>query len=309
MKIIKIALAVMVLVAIGIGIYFWTGEEVEVDEVKIPVNEDVIQIGQEIDSIVKINDIILCGKYYSTILYHIDEFYKQNRFSQNDYENTRIKNDFDKELYYAYVGTFIKLSYVVLGESTWNSEMLQFIDGETANLQKSEFLDLNSDANKDFKQFKKSINKYREIQRLIAECNRFNFTGTGINDTIPVEYIKKKINRVNRLLNNNMEDRYVSNCSSLRRELKKIPEKMFDVHYRYLENKIRYHSRDFSQYTSAHQYFTDVYQWEHREMEVFKDCARNNIYCNVPGAYLKTVRLDGDNATQYSRCIDYFIYK
>jgi hypothetical protein len=101
-------------------------------------------------------------------------------------------------------------------------------------------------------------------------------------------------------LNNNLENTYVNKCSRLRDSLQAIPQELFEVHIRYLDNKISEWSNMYPNYNSYSDYVNNLYNSLKGEV----DAMNNSIY-NVPTFSYEHNRLlrrcsdDNANAAAY----------
>jgi hypothetical protein len=130
MKSIKIILAVIVIAVIG---FFAVRSLVNIGPtgaVVLPKNQFTTRIELEIDSLGKLSDSKFCKEFYREVDYHINDYYKGNRFSVNQSDNKQWRDNLLKNLYSAYTDKFIRQAFYVFGRDEWKVKDLQFICSE-----------------------------------------------------------------------------------------------------------------------------------------------------------------------------------
>jgi len=244
MKALKIIIAIVVLVAISVGVYFLIGAPKILPPPPQPSkNQFIDRIEHETDSLKKLSNSKFCPEFYKDIAYQIDDFYKNNRFSNKQSENAQWRDNLSRSLYSAYTEKFISQVDYVFNGSDWNIPDLQFIRNEYQSLQKSPLLERGSYVDNSFNQIQQVFSKYDEINGFISSCKNFSYpTTNSLFDKYPIEEAKSKIARARAYLNNGLENTYVKNCTRLQDGLKGIPQMFFDKHVRYLNNKLKHWS-------------------------------------------------------------------
>lgn len=302
MKAIKIILVITVIILILVGIIMWISNTGEVKVTSLPKNQFTEKIEQEIELLKNKPDHTFCKEYYTEVDFHINDFYKQNRFGSTTSENDQWKENFDKSLYSTYVDKFIKQVFFIFQRSEWEIEKLQFIQNEIQLLSKSSLLQKGSDVSKKFAEIESILNKYYEIVNIITQNQRISYKGTGLSDRFPVEEVKKRFESIKQLRNNNLGNKYVNNCIRLHEGLKTIPASLFRVHVRYLDQKIEKWSAFYNNFNSQTDYANTLYKPIRSEIDQLEE----NIY-QIESQSLnreynrlkKKWENDGDNAYWY----------
>lgn len=254
MKALKISLVVIVVAAISAGIFFWIQSTKEPDKVKAPENQFTRKIEQEIEQLKAKPDSKFCKDFYKEVAYHIDDFFKQNRFGNNPSENDQWKENLEKNLYSAYADKFIKQAFYAFRNSKWKSEDLKFIQAEKNALKKSKLLITGSPVYKEFTKIQTVLDKYYEIVDFISSCEDFSYSGSNLADRFPIAEVQSKIQIAASLRKDRLENEYVNNCTRLHDGLKNIPQSLFYNHVLYLENKMKYWSNMWCNYNSHKDY-------------------------------------------------------
>jgi hypothetical protein len=304
MKALKISLAVIVAVAIGAGIFFWIQNLEDKGTVKAPENQFTRKIEQEIDQLKAKPDTEFCYDFYKEVTYHINDFYKQKRFGNNQSENDQWKENLEKNLYSAYAEKFIAQAFVIFRGSEWKSEDLKFIRSEEKTLRESNLLESGSPVAQKFKQIQIIFNKYNEITVFISSCKSFGYSGTTLSDRFPIADVKSKILRATTLRNNRLDNEFVNNCTRLHDGLKEIPQSLFRTHVSYLDSKITYWSEMYSNYNSQKEYKELLFDKLKAEVDILNDNTYN--VGNLRSEYNRLInKLNADSQRAY----DYFSSK
>ena len=265
MKVLKISLAVIVVATIAFFIIRSLATTVKPDEISSPINQFTGRIEQEIDSLGKLPDSKFCKDAYGNIKSLIDDFYKPHppqypygRLGSTQMENDQRRENFMKELYSVYADKFIRQAFYVFRGSEWRDENLRFIRSEYQTLQKSKLLERGSPVDKKFTEIQTIFSKYDEIVGFISTCKSFSYSASGLSDRFPISDVQSKISRASTYRNNRLENDYVNHCTRLHDELKEIPQALFKVHIRYLNNKIAQWSGLYSNYNSQKDYSNNL---------------------------------------------------
>lgn len=302
MKVLKISLSVIVIAAIGAGVFFWMQDNTPPQKTQAPENQFTEKIKQEIKQLRGKPDNVFCNEFYSIILFHINEFYKQKSFGKNQLENIQWKEDLESNLYVAYAEKFIKQSNTVFEGSAWKNEDLRFIQAEKNVLQESKLLLVGSPVYKDLSNIQIALNKYNEIVSFIASCEGFGYSQTDLSAQFPVTDVQNRVIRSKVLLNNRLENRLVNNCARLYIKLKEIPQVLFKKHILYLDKKINNWLGFFSNYNSYKEYTNIQYKPIKAEIETL-DNNTYNVY-NFDSEYSNLLKkLNDDNNKAF-----HFIY-
>jgi hypothetical protein len=304
MKILKISITLIVVTAIGAGIFFWMQSIREPEKVKAPENPFTIKIEQEIKQLKVKPDSKFCKDFYNEVAYHINDFYKQNRFGSNQSENNQWKENLEKNLYVAYAEKFIKQATTVFRSSEWKPDDLQIIQTEKNELKRSRFLLVGSPVDNEFSTIQTVLNKYNEIVSFISSCKVFSYSGTALKDAFPIADVQRKISDAVKYRSNRLENEFVNNCSRLHDGLKEIPQSLFLAHVRYLESKISNWSGMYSNYNSQKDYANNLY----KALKADIDALDNNIY-NVSNFDSEYNRLTNKMNEDSSKATQYFLNK
>ena len=299
MKALKICLAVIVIAAIGAGIIFWIQNTKEPDEIKAPENAFTQKVEAEIEQLkAKPNDKF-CKNFYENVAFHIDDFYKQNRFGNNQFENNQWKENLEQRLYSAYAEKFIKQAFYVFRGSRWEPEDLNFIRSEEQFLRKSKLLK-NGPTLQEFTQIQTIFNKYDEIVDFISSCKNFSYSTTALSDNFPITDVESKILRTTSLRLDQLENDFVNNCTRLHDELKEIPRGLFRSHVRYLDDKISYWSEMYSNYNSQKEYKELLFDKLKAEIDILDEDIYNVVnFSHEYSRMTNKLNSDGQNAYHY----------
>ncbi len=300
MKTVKTSLVILFTAAIGAGILFWLTSLKEVDKVKAPENLFTGKIQQEIENLNKESVMSFSNVYFNEIQLQINEFYKQGRFSENQIENDQWREILEKRLYSAYSAKFIRQALYVFSKPEWRHAELKIIQADLTKLRSSEFLEKDSPVDKDFVKIQEVLNKYYEITRFISSCNVFTYSGMNLSDRFPTADVTEKILHAERLLNNNLENSYINNCTWLHNELKEIPENLFRKHVEYLDNKIDEWSEMYPNFISQSDYSNNLYLPIIYEIgELNNDIYKVAYFDNAYNELLQKWRADNTKAYYY----------
>lgn len=274
MKKFKISFIVTVVAAICAGIFLWVQSVKPPKEVKTQENPFTIKIEKEITELKAKPNNKFCKDFYKEVAYHINDFYKQNRFGTNQSENDQWKENLEKTLYSAYGEKFIKQVKTVFRGSEWKPEDLKFIQAEKNELKKSKLLVTGSPVDMEFTTIQTALNKYNEIVSFISSCKGYDFSNTELTARFPIDDVQDKILRSTSLRQNQLENQFVNNCTRLHDGLKEIPQLLFRAHVKYLENKINDWSGLYANYNSQSDYSNNLYKPIKAEIEALD----NKIY-------------------------------
>jgi hypothetical protein len=259
MKAVKIILAIAVIAAIGFITWKWLAGVEPPPPPPPPDNQFTAQIEKELDSLSKAPDDRFCKEFYNELSYHIDDYYKNSRFSENQPENERWRDNFLKNLHSIYSDRFIGQAFYVFNGSQWDIPDLRFIIDEYKILRNSPLLEKNSPVDKKLTEIQQIINKYNEIASFVTDCRSFSCTSYGLSDKFPVSEVETKISRARTYLNNRLDNTYVNNCSRLKEEVKTVPLILFNKHAGYLNEKIKYWSGRYTKCETQSDYANTLY--------------------------------------------------
>ncbi|GAP71384.1 hypothetical protein SAMD00024442_11_48 [Candidatus Symbiothrix dinenymphae] len=296
-----IILVAAVAVAAAIGVIMWITSLDKAKETALPKNQFTAKIEQEIEQFSRKPDSKFCKDYYSEVAYHINDFYKQNRFGNNQSENDQWKENLEKNLYSTYSDKFIKQAFTVFRGSEWKSADLKFIQAEKNDLKKSQLLVAGSPVDKEFTKIQTALNKYNEIVGFISSCKDLSYSGSSLSDRFPIADVQSKIRYAVSLQQNRLENDFVNNCSRLHDGLKSIPQSLFREHVRYLDNKINNWSGLYSNYNSQSDYSNNLYKPLKSEIEALdKDKDIYNV-SNFDSEYKRlSDKWSADNTKAYN---------
>ena len=299
MKAIKISLAIIVIAAIGAGIYFWIQSTKKPGIIQAPQNPFTQKVEAEIEQLKAKPDNRFCKDFYKDIAYHINDFYNQQKFGNNQSENDQWKENLENILYSAYADKFISQAFYIFLGSEWNTEALNFIRSEEQTLRRSQLLENGGPVAQKFKQIQTIFSKYDEINSFITSCKSFGYSGTSLSDNFPIADVKSKISRASTLRNNRLDNEYVNNCTRLHDGLKEIPQILFRSHIRYLDSKTTKWSKMYSNYNSQREYKELLFDKLKAEVDMLNDSNYN--VSNLSSEYNKlTNRLNSDSQNAYN---------
>ena len=281
MKVIKISLVIL---AVAVSAFFIIRSLVridEVEEVSSSENQFIKRIEQEIDSLGKLPESKFCKDKYNEVFSLINDYYKPHspqypygRLGKTQTENDQRKDNFMKELYAVYADKFIRQAFYIFRGSEWKIDDLKFIRSEYQTLRKSNFLEKDSPVDNKFAEIQAIFNKYDEIVGFISTCKGFTYSASGLSNRFPISDVQGKISQAATYRNNRLGNEYVNNCTRLHDELKEIPQILFRVHVRYLNNKITQWSGLYSNYNSQNDYNNNLGRPIQNEIEALD----NKIY-------------------------------
>ena len=300
MKTLKISLAVIVIIGIIIGVCIGIQKLIKPPPPPPPKNQFIDKIEQEVEQLKAKPDNKFCKDFYKEVAYHIDDFYKQNRFGNNQSENDQWKENLEKSLYSAYADKFIKQAFAIFRSPEWKVEDLKFIRSEEQFLQKSKLLEIGSPVSQKFKQIQTILSKYDEISGFISSCKGFGYSGNALSDCFPISDVQSKISRAATLRSNRLENEFVNNCTRLHDGLKEIPQSLFYSHIRYLDNKINYWSGMYSNYNSQKEYKELLFDKLKAEVDMLdKDIYDVANFSNEYNRLTNKLKSDSQNAYNY----------
>lgn len=274
MKTFKISLAAIFGIAICIAIFFGIQKIKSPSTIPPVSNRYAEKIKKEIDILTTEPDTQFNKDSYREINYQINEFYKQNKFGTNQSENDQWKEILDKTLYSVYTEKFIKRTKLIFSGSEWDPNDLNFIKTEKNELKNSKFLEQDSPVNQEFSKIQEILDQYYQIVSFISSCQSFHFSGTSLSDRFPIGEVQNIINYKNELIQDNLGNEYVNNCTRLHTQLNEIPQLLFQAHVDYLDRKIAYWSDTYKQYHSQADYSNNLYKPLKNEIELLD----NEIY-------------------------------
>jgi hypothetical protein len=300
MKTLKITLSIIVAATITLFVIRSFSPTAKPGEIQQNGNPFIDKIQQEIKAIQLIQENKLCNNCYTDVVYHLDDYHKNNRLGKSKLENDQWKDNLSKLLYAEYTDKFIKQAYFVFNHSEWEMSDLVFIRKEYQELQNSPILERNSPIDKKFNEIKVILNKYDEISGFTSSCKGFSFSKTDLDIPFPYDDVKNKISAANRYRNNRLDNSYVNNCSRLHNELNEIPKTLFRAHVRYLDNMINNWSNMFKEYNTQKAYANGIFNPVKKKINELD----NEIYevadFNLEFSRLKTKwENDGNNAYTY----------
>ena len=182
--------------------------------------------------------------------------------------------------------------------SQWKTEDLDFIQAEMNELKRSRLLIAESTVDKDFTTLQTVLNKYNEIDSIISSCHEFVYSETDLFARFPVADVRNKIDRINSLLDNRLENVFVNNCTRLHDELGEVPKVLFARHVYYLDRKIEHWLRQYPKYSSQNDYFNNLYTPIKNEIEALDSVGYN--VTDLDNEYNKLlIKWVADNAEAY----------
>lgn len=282
MKAIKIGLAIVVIGAIGYFVVKSLGSTNEMEEVLPPKNAFVERIQNEINSIKAQSNSEFNKNIYNNVKYLIDDHYKPHppqypygRLGDTQWENDQQKKNLSRNLYSAYVNKFLEQAFYVFKNKEWRSADLAFIRSEYKELQGSPYLQSGNPINSKFGEIKGIFDKYDEINRFISSCNNLSYPNEpSLNDKFPINDVTGNLDQVKKYRNAKLGNSYLNNCERLHIALNAVPQKMYEKHYKYLNNKIDAWSGMYKQYNSQRAYTDNLYTPLKNEIELLD----NSVY-------------------------------
>jgi hypothetical protein len=259
MKTVKIILVGIVAFAIVFFISKYIVKLFTPQDISPPNNQFVERIESKINSMENLPTSKFCSKYYTDILYDINAFYSKKLLGNNEDDNNLWKRILTKNLFAVYAPKFVQQSLYVFGHSDWLIKDLNFIRSEIRVLQSSPNLEKGSDVSNSLKDLLTILSKYDEITGFIYNCNNFSYSNYNMSDKFPMYIVSDKIQITRNYLKNNLDNKYVNNCSRLHTNLNNLPQNLFMKQVEYLHNKIKYYFGSFSKYSSQKDYSDSIY--------------------------------------------------
>ena len=259
MRIIKISLVIIFLGTIAFFAWNWSEKKVPLPEATIVTkNQFVTKINEEMELLRAMPVNTFSKRQYDITLFHIRDYFKQGLLGGSDNDNLQQKENLSKRLFYIYAPKFIEQAMYVFKGNEWNIKKLDTIRKEVLVLQKSTYLNSTSQVAKSFKDINFILTKYDQVNYLIYSANNFQPSNYGLNDFFPdaTDIIQK----VRTNLSNGLFNPYVNNCSRLKVELARIPNKLFELHVSYLERKFKQHIELYMEFDSQPEYSDSIYE-------------------------------------------------
>jgi hypothetical protein len=256
MKLIKISLVIVVIGLISFFVlkscYSDKGRKVEDDIKTVNPAEN---IKKDINNLSRLTDFVSCKNKYYEIKLSIEDNYNFKDIDKNQFENL------SKQLYAAYVTKFLNYSYSIFNKQEWRINDLNIIRNESNILKNNSFLEKENSVYIKFTEIEQVFKKYDEINNFISECNSYSYSDYGLDSGFPINNVKNKILKASSYKTNNLNNKYVNNCSRLHIKLNEIPSTLFNKHYTYLKNKFKLKTennsrKEYKQYTSFNIYRT-----------------------------------------------------
>lgn len=268
-----------------------------------PSNQFTQRIEFEIDSFEMFPKNVFCNIYYSEVLSRINEFYRAGKFGNTEFENKQLNDNYIKRLYSKYTELFISQVYYIFRNSEWKQEDLKLIKNEismlkTQKLNNKILLEDGTPTDDEFHKIEGVLKKYDEIVNFIATNKQFSYTETDLMLSYPISKVDSILSRSKYLLNNKLENAFVNNCNRLKDELREMPQVLFNEHVKYLDNKIRFWSGKYSNYSTQAEYRANLYDNLKNEINSLD----NNLYSvsSFNDEYARISRLlDKDSAEAY----------
>jgi len=244
MKALKIGLIVLVLLVIAVLVYLGIDNTATgpVTEPAAPSdNEYVKKADNKIDSLSHYPETKFCKDFYTEIEQDILVYKKDNKISEKQ------KDDLLKNLNYTYFSKFIDQSFNIFNGSVWDAAKLNFISNETKRLQKSSYIEKGGDVSKKLDEIQSILNKYYEIRNFVNRAN--SFTG---NESFNLSTAKSLAISA-REYRSNMGNKYLNN-TSLKDDLNRIPEKIYQKHLSFLRNRVNQNCNKYADFSSYNAY-------------------------------------------------------
>jgi hypothetical protein len=281
MRIIKISLVIIFLGTLAFLAWNWSGKKVPPpQDVEVSKNQFVTKIDEEMELLRAMSVNTFSKRQYDITLFHIRDYFKQGLLGGNENDNLQQKENLSKRLFYIYAPKFIEQAMYVFKGNEWNIKKLDTIRKEVLILQKSIYLNSTSQVAKSFKEINFILTKYDQVNYLIYSANNFQPSNYGLNDFFPdaTDIIQK----VRENISNGLFNPYVNNCSRLKVELARIPNKLFEMHVSYLEGKFKQHIERYMEFDSQAEYFDSIYEPLKNQLNSFS----MNIY-EVEDSYFR----------------------
>ena len=268
-----------------------------------PTNQQTEFIETEIDSLKKMPDNVFCQNFYLEIQACISDYHNEKTLGKSKSDNDQWKEILSKNLYSVYAPKFAEQAMYVFTRSEWNTAYLSFIRSEESTLRSSSYLDPDSPVASSFKTIREILAKYDEITGFISTCNSFSYSSIELSDRFPDVEVSDKISKSRIYLENNLDNRYVNNCTRLKIDLIQIPKNLFDKHISYLNKKINYNGRRYTEYF----YHSDYSKMIYTPLRDQVDDLDNGMYdIDVNGFNDGYNSLDGSLRSYNSEAYDYY---
>lgn len=300
MKIIKISLAAIVLLAICFCVWYFLGGNLNIPT---PIGDeqhlDIQRINQSIANLGEMPSDSFCKDLYDDIQADIADCHSQHILDRKDSNNNnQTYINLSSDLYAIYVPKFIEQCLFVFKGSEWKITDLIFIRSHVQTLISSPYLDHSSPRYQDLQNIGGALDKYDEISTFINDCNNVSYG--DISKGFPIVDVNAKINQARYYLDENLENRYVNNCTRLKEGLREIPAILFSKHVNYLDNKFEAQSGYL-----IYEYYSDYELNVYTRLKGDLDLLVNDIYMVDHDTFvtqknsLKSV-LDAANSEAYS---------
>ncbi len=259
MRIIKISLVIIFLGTIAFFVWNWSEKKVPLSEATVVTkNQFVTKINEEMELLRAMSVNTFSKRQYDITLFHIRDYFKQGLLGESDNDNLQQKENLSKRLFYIYAPKFINQAMYVFKGSEWNIKKLDTIRKEVLIIQKSTYLNPTSPVAISFKDINFILTKYDQVNYFIYSSNNFQPSNYGLNDYFPDA--NDIIQKVRANLSNGLFNPYVNNCSRLKVELARIPNKLFEMHISYLERKFKQHIELYMEFDSQQEYSASIYE-------------------------------------------------
>ncbi len=259
MRIIKISLVIIFLGTIAFFVWNWSEKKIPLPEATVGTkNQFVTKINEEMELLRAMSVNTFSKSQYDITLFHIRDYFKQGLLGESDNDNLQQKENLSKRLFYIYAPKFINQAMYVFKGSEWNIKKLDTIRKEVLIIQKSPYLNPTSPVAISFKDINFILTKYDQVNYFIYSSNNFQPSNYGLNDYFPDA--NDIIQKVRANLSNGLFNPYVNNCSRLKVELARIPNKLFEMHVSYLERKFKQHIELYVEFDSQPEYSASIYE-------------------------------------------------
>lgn len=256
MRIIKISLVLIFLGTIAFVAWNWSGKEIKPPSVVAKEGGFITEINEEMELLRAMPVNSFSKRQYDITSFHITDYFKQGLLGESDNDNLQQKENLSKRLFYIYAPKFINQAMYVFKGNEWNIKKLDTIRKEVLILQKSTYLNSTSPVANSLKDINLILNKYDQLNYFIYNANNFQPSNYVLNDYFPDA--KDIIQQVRANLSNGLFNPYVNNCSRLKVELARIPNKLFEMHVSYLEMKFKQHLGLYMEFDSQPEYFASI---------------------------------------------------
>ena len=231
------------------------------------LNKNVNDIQVEINSLERGPSDKLYSDTYKSIKNKIDEWYKEELFSQSTRANKQYRMDLSNNLFTAYALHFVNYTEKKFMSGTCHDLDYKTIHSAAIELSRSPFLRKGDDFDLKLNEIQTTTSKYFEIRNFINSCNNYSFIYFGMDVNFPVEDDLVKVRRARTYLDRKMENTNINNCSNLKAVLAQIPENLFNAHFDYLKAKIQKNSDLFAEFKYQSDYSNNIYSPLKRQIE------------------------------------------